>query len=53
MSSKTKSSSTIDLVKTQYGYSIIEDEIQINKPMSNQTSQLPAFSNINTKFNKQ
>lgn len=48
-----KSTSTIDLVKTQYGYSIIEDDIQINKPNLNLSSQLPAFSNPNAKFTKQ
>lgn len=42
-----KSQSTIDLMKTSNGYSIIEDDVLLNKPVINVVPQVPSISNTN------
>jgi len=42
-----KSQSTIDLMKTSNGYSIIEDDVLLNKPVIHVVPQVPSISNTN------
>ena len=47
-----KSASTIDLMKTVNGYSIIEDDVLLNKPAININLQQPAPQSTGSKYIK-